>query len=114
MQPMLRKPLDCVEYKLSPGNIRMRERTHRCYFQANHRLIILALFFPKCDPIRSLKGNTCMHIYTQCFLFTTETYLSAVDLVKSNVARKTAYIIYNFSPESFYPEFISVSDKLYK
>ena len=55
-----------------------------------------------------------MHIYTQCFLFTTETYLSAVDLVKSNVARKTAYIIYNFSPESFYPEFISVSDKLYK
>lgn len=56
-----------------------------------------------------------LYAYIHIILFIHyETYLSAVDLVKSNVARKTAYIIYNFSPESFYPEFISVSDKLYK
>lgn len=55
-----------------------------------------------------------MHIYMQLCLFTTETYLLAAGLVKSKVVRRSVYIIYNFPPKSFYPEFISESDKLDK
>lgn len=44
-QQTFRKPLNRVKLKLSLGNVKMKERTHRCYFQVNHSLVILAHFF---------------------------------------------------------------------